>query len=258
MNTKSNYAEFSDPRLVAIYNTVCSLDGYEKFYIDLAKKINAKTIVDIGCGTGLLTLELAKRDYDMIGVEPSNLMLDVARRSLYGEKVNWIQGDALSLGECEADLAIMTGHVAQFYLEDGYWNKALSSIHLALRSGGYIAFESRNPNVQPWINKKTKNHDDWYSPNYRRKVTDPIAGSLEVWSEIVQIKNRNVTTDIHYLFNKTGEELLSRNELIFRSREEITESLEKAGFSLENVYGDWDGSLATSESSEMIFVAKRK
>jgi hypothetical protein len=31
-NAEPNYIEFSDPRLVAIYNTVCPLDGYEKFY----------------------------------------------------------------------------------------------------------------------------------------------------------------------------------------------------------------------------------
>jgi hypothetical protein len=78
-----------------------------------------------------------------------------------------------------------------------------------------------------------------------------------VWSEIIDIKDRKVTTDIHYLFTKTGEELLSRNELIFRSREEITQSLEKAGFSIENVYGDWDGTIATDKSPEMIFIAKK-
>lgn len=255
---KANYSEFSDPRLVAIYNTVCPLDGYEQFYIELAKKLSAKTILDIGCGTGLLTCELAKRGYNMIGIEPSNLMLDVARRSPHGEKVTWIQGDALSLGEAEADLAIMTGHVAQFYLDDDYWNSALKSINLGLRSGGYIAFESRNPEVQSWKTKKHIDRNDWYSPNYRRKVVDPVAGPLEIWAEITQIKDRKVVTDIHYLFTKTGKELLSRNELIFRSREEITQSLEKAGFSIENVYGDWNGSIATSESPEFIFVAKRK
>ena len=152
----------------------------------------------------------------------------------------------------------MTGHVAQFHIKDNEWNSALSHINFALATGGYIAFESRNPDVQPWINKEQKLHDDWYSPNYRRKVIDSVAGPIEVWSEIIDIKDRKVTTDIHYLFTKTGEELLSRNELIFRSREEITQSLEKTGFSIENIYGNWDWSFANNESPEFIFVAVHK
>jgi 2-polyprenyl-3-methyl-5-hydroxy-6-metoxy-1,4-benzoquinol methylase len=125
-DVKPDYAEFNDPRLVAIYNTICPLDGYEKFYIELVKKISAKTIIDIGCGTGLLTCELAKQGYQMIGVEPSTLMLEVASKSSCGEQVKWIHGDASSLEEFNADLAIMTGHVAQFHIEDEVWQKHLN------------------------------------------------------------------------------------------------------------------------------------
>lgn len=257
-STNPDYQEFSDPRLVAIYNTICPLDGYEQFYIDLAKKVHAKTIVDIGCGTGLVTLALAKRGYHLIGIEPSKVMLAVARRSPHGDKVTWIQGDATSLRETEANLAIMTGHVAQFHLADEDWHAALKSIHQGLRSGGYLAFESRNPEVQRWVTKEQTNRGDWYSADNKRTVVDPVAGPIDVWSEIVAIDGRNVTTDIHYLFTKTGEEILSRNELIFRSREEITRSLERAGFSIEKVYGDWDGGIARKESPEMIFIAKKK
>lgn len=253
-----DYIEFSDPRLVAIYNTVCALDGYEKFYLSLAKKLSANTIIDLGCGSGLLTCELSKQSYQMIGVDPAKAMLDLARQSSYGEKVKWVEGDALSLQEYNADLTIMTGHVAQFYLDDEYWLKALKSIYNSLRPGGYLAFESRNPDVQVWVNNAKKNeHNDWYSPNYRRKVIDPVAGPIEVWVEIVRVKDNKVLTNGHYLFTKTGDELISRNELKFRTKEEITHSLEKAGFSIDNLYGDWDWSLATSESPELIFVAKR-
>jgi SAM-dependent methyltransferase len=255
---ESNYDEFYDPRLVAVYNTVCPLDGYEKFYIQLAHQLSARTIIDIGCGTGLVTHELAKRGYQMIGVEPSKLMLEVARKSPYSERIQWIEGDALSLAEFNADLAMMTGHVAQFHLEDEYWLKALKSIRRALRPGGYLAFESRNPAVQPWASDKKQQFTDWYTPGFRQKVTDPVKGPMEIWLEVVEVKDKSVTTDNHYLFTDTGEELLSRNTLRFRSKEELTQALERAGFSVEKVYGDWDGSTARPESPEFIFVAKRK
>jgi SAM-dependent methyltransferase len=254
-STKQNYAEFYDPRLVAVYNTVCPLDGYEQFYLKLAEELSATTIIDIGCGTGLLTCELAKHGYYMIGIEPAKLMLDAARKSPCSSQVTWLEGDALSLGEHNADLALMTGHVAQFHLDDEYWLEALTCIYRALRPGGHLAFESRNTAVQPWVNHQE--HRDWHAAASPLKVTDPIEGSLEVWSEPVRINGERVTFKGHYLFERTGEELISMGELIFRTKQALTLSVEAAGFFVDTVYGFWDWSLATSESPEFIIIAQR-
>lgn len=204
---------------------------------------------------GFLTCELAKRGYQMIGVEPSSHMLDLARKSDCADQIEWIQGDALVLGERGADLAIMTGHVAQFHLENEYWSSSLKSIYNSLRPGGYLVFESRNPAVQPWVNKK--DHIDWHSSTSPHKAIDPIAGPLETWSEPVKIDDERVIFEGHYLFTKTGEELISINELIFRTKEEIIQFLESAGFLIENIYGNWDWSQVSKESPEFIFVARR-
>jgi hypothetical protein len=192
----------------------------------------------------------------MIGIEPARLMLDAARRSPCGEQVTWLEGDALSLGEHNADLALMTGHVAQFHLEDEYWLEALTCIHRALRPGGHLAFESRNPAVQPWVNHQA--HRDWHAATSPHKVTDPIEGPLEVWSEPVRISGERVTFKGHYLFRRTGEELISVAELIFRTKEALTLSVEAAGFAVDTVYGFWDWGLATAESPEFIIVARRE
>ena len=54
-------AEFSDPRLVAIYDTVnaYTANSQPHFYSQLAEEIGADLIVDLGCGTGLITCDLA-------------------------------------------------------------------------------------------------------------------------------------------------------------------------------------------------------
>lgn len=41
--------EFYDPRLVAIYDSVNPIAEYEKFYLDLASKLSASSVIDIGC-----------------------------------------------------------------------------------------------------------------------------------------------------------------------------------------------------------------
>lgn len=56
------------------------------------KKISS--IVDLGCGTGSMTLELAKRKYDMIGIDNSPDMLVVARtRDFKKSGILWLEQD---------------------------------------------------------------------------------------------------------------------------------------------------------------------
>ena len=42
-------------------------------------EIKPELVLDLGCGTGRMTVELAKRGYDMTGVDSSAEMLDAAR-----------------------------------------------------------------------------------------------------------------------------------------------------------------------------------
>ncbi len=64
--------------------------------------------------------------------------------------------------------------------------------------------------------------------------------------------------EIHYLFENTGEELVSLNELIYRSQDEISKSLSDAGLIVDNIYGDWDGRPIDAMSPEMIFMARKE
>ena len=247
MNT---YTEFSDSRLVALYDTLNPFATDTQFYLELAAKLSASTIVDLGCGTGLLTCELAKCGYRMIGIEPASAMLEVARHRPHAGQVEWVEGDASKLGRIRADLVIMTGHVAQFFLDDIAWRVALTNIHRSLRDGGHIAFESRNPIAHPWAT--------WTSQASRRAITHPKEGSVEIWNRLIESRNGQVHYEIHYLFKRSGEEAVSTNKLRFRTQAEISQSLKDTDFSVENIFGDWDWRTADAGSHEMIFVAKRR
>jgi SAM-dependent methyltransferase len=240
------FSEFSDPRLVAVYDTVNPIAEYKTFYLDLAVKLSASSIIDIGCGTGLLTCELAKRGHRLIGVEPSRAMLDVARNRC-GERVEWIEGEVLGLGEVGADLAIMTGHVAQIIRDDEVWLATLTAIREALAADGRVAFESRNPLAREWT--------AWTPQASHRRVEDEVVGPVEVWFEDPQVDGDLVRYEIHYLFARSGEELVSHAELRFRTSGELSRSLREAGFLVESVFGDWDRRPADAASRELIFVA---
>ena len=72
-------------------------------------------VLDAGCGTGRVAIELARRGYDVTGVDNDASMLEVARRS---DAVRWVDGDLaeLELGE-RFDLVVAAGNVVVFLAE---------------------------------------------------------------------------------------------------------------------------------------------
>jgi SAM-dependent methyltransferase len=142
--------EFTDPRQVAIYDAVNSYEPGTQpdFYLGVAEEVSAEVVIDLGCGTGIVTLQFASRGYQMIGVDPSAVMLEVALQKPGAARVRWVQGGVGQLGTPGADLAIMSGHVAQFILKDADWLEALAGVREALRPGRYLAFESRDPRAR--------------------------------------------------------------------------------------------------------------
>jgi SAM-dependent methyltransferase len=243
------FREFHDPRLVALYDEQEPSRVDTAFYVDLAARLSASTILDIGCGTGAITCELARRGHRMTGIDPSSEMLDVARHRESGDLVQWIEGDASSLEFVAADLAILTGHVAQVISDDEMWRRTLAAIHRALRPGGRVAFESRNPAAKAWLK--------WTPENSFERIENTPFGAVEVWWQPLDVSDDLVRYEMHYRFSDSGEEVVSTNELRFRSEVELTEALTEAGFSVRHVFGDWDREPVHSRSPELIYVASR-
>lgn len=239
---------YVDPRLVALYDIENKRGPDTEFYLDLSKEIDAHTIIDLGCGTGQLTLELAYDGRIVIGVDPAPVMLMVARQKPGAERIKWIEGDSNTLETPEADMVIMTGNVAQVFLGDAEWGTTLSNIYDALRPGGYLAFESRNPEDRAW---------ERWNPEATYEEFDSPNGLMACWLEVVSVEKNRVHLVGHNVFKSTGEVVVAGEELCFRTQSELTDSLSKAGFIIEHIYGDWERGPFTVNSRIMVFVAHR-
>jgi SAM-dependent methyltransferase len=239
---------YVDPRLVALYDSDNPRGADTDFYVGLAAALAARTILHLGCGTGILTRELAIDGRRVIGVDPAPAMLAWARQQPGAEHVQWIAGDASALGTPGADLAVMTGNVAQVFLDDARWADTLRALHDALRPGGHLAFESRNPDDRAW--------ERWNrAATYER--SDSPNGPMECWLEVVSVSDNRVHFVGHNVFTATGEDVVVPSELRFRSLAEIAESLSNAGFTVAHVYGDWNAGPVVPTSRVMVFVARR-
>lgn len=237
---------YVDPRLVDLYDVENPRGADTDFYLDLAAGLDARTIVDLGCGTGVLTRELATSGRVVVGVDPAPAMLAVARR--HPSAVRWVQGDATAIGSLDADLVVMTGNVAQVFLDDAVWTDTLSAIRTALRSGGQLAFESRNPDDRAW--------ERWNRETTYERL-DSLHGSVECWLEVVDVRDDRVRIEGHNVFADTGEDVVATSELRFRTPDELSASLADAGFTIEHVCGDWDRGPLTSASRLIVIVAHR-
>ncbi len=80
----NDFAEVYDRLQDADYEQF--VDFYEKIFKKL--ELKPELVLDLACGTGNITLPMAKRGYDMIGLDMSVEMLNIARNKAYDEEQN--------------------------------------------------------------------------------------------------------------------------------------------------------------------------
>ncbi len=244
----ADYAEFNEQLLADIYDAFCPLDKDSDFFLNEVKKIAPSTLLDVGCGSGILTVELAKIAERTIGVEPAAPMIDIARKRLGNETVSWIHGFAQDITDQDLDVVIMTSHVAQFFLSDAEWGSLLKHLAKLLKSGGKLIFDSKNPLPKPWL---------LWDKATTQKTRETRHGEVTMWNELTSAESNHVKYQLWYKFDD-GKELVSNNELIYRSKDELINSLKNEGFRTDVVYGDWNGAIANNQSEELIFIATKE
>lgn len=136
---------YTDPRTAALYDLENTGRDDVEFYLTLAAELKVRAVADVGCGTGVLAVDLAAQGHKVIGVDPAPAMLDVARSRPGGERVRWIDGTAADCATTAVDLVVMTGHVAQVFVDDDDWRRLLTELSRTLKPGGHLRVRQPQP-----------------------------------------------------------------------------------------------------------------
>jgi SAM-dependent methyltransferase len=176
---------FEHPRLASIYDALDPDRSDLDVYVAIAEELGAHRVLDVGCGTGTFALLLADRGLEVTGLDPAGASLDVARAKTNSERVRWICGDAEALPEMQVDLATMTGNVAQAIVDPADWDGTLRGVHDALRPGGVLVFETRDPAKRAW-------HEWNRAASYRVTEIEGV-GAVESWVRVIDVSGPLVT-----------------------------------------------------------------
>lgn len=246
-----NSANYTDPRVAAVYDAQNPPGRSDAFYLGLAGDVAAgaarKTVLDIGCGTGRLACDLAGRGHRVIGADPAPAMLAVAIGRSDGMRIGWVESDAASLKlPLKFDLIVMTGHALQALHADRDIAASLANLRAHLAPGGRLAFETRNPARRSWEN---------WTPDKTRAVLEiPVIGRVETHFAVEPPEGDRVRFATHFRFGP-DDLVVTTTTLRYLTRPQVAAFLAQSGFTTVEWYGDWDRSPCTADSREIIAVA---
>lgn len=236
------------------YNSELDYSRWADFIEEIAKReccTRPELVLDLACGTGKMTLELASRGYDMTGIDYSSEMLDIARDEAerWGFDVLWLCQD---MREFElygtVDMAVCCLDSINHLTSAADLKKCLSLIHNYLIPDGIFVFD---------INGRSKFENVYASNSYVLEQDDSMCVWQNYYNEKTKICDFYIT-----LFKECSDGRFERYDELQRERmytlRSIKGALAECGMEFIGAYSDFDFKTATDEDERIYVVARCK
>jgi SAM-dependent methyltransferase len=233
------------------------------FYRDAARDFG-DPILELGCGTGRITMALAESGMRVTGLDISERMLERAvkkrgaMRVEARERVHLVQADMarFELGE-KFRLILIPFRPFQHLLEVQQQMDCLDCAHKHLTPGGRLVLDVFQTDAE-------RMHDPVHmreTPIVEYKTSD--GRQVRISERVAAFHRAEQRNDVEMIFSIThpdgrAERLVFAWPLRYFFRYEVEHLLARCGFRVAHLYGDFDRSPITDSSPEMIFVAKSR
>jgi SAM-dependent methyltransferase len=247
----NNLEEYADPAIYDLENSRFEPDG--SFYMALAERFGG-AVLEIGCGTGRITIPLAQHGIDITGLDISPQMLARAKHKAKGLPIRWAEADARTfhLGT-QFCFIFESGATFQHLLERSDQEAMLARVREHLTSDGAFVVSTLFPHANFLTNEDAE--QDWFSYLNEHGQEVHVSGTQH-YDPLRQIKTE---TAYRRWRDSEGREVVRTALLILRYTfpQEIEVLLHYNGFTVLERYGSTDFSPLTSESKHMIYVCQR-
>lgn len=209
-------------------------------------------ILELCCGTGRLTLPIAKDGYNISGVDNTTSMLEQAKvkASKEGLEIEFIEADirTLDLPKKYDLIFIPFNSIHHLYKNEDLF-KAFRVVKKHLKEGGLFLLDCFNPNIQFIIEgQKEQKEIAQYKTNDGREILIKQSMRYENQLQINRI-------EWHYYINGTFNSIQNLDMRLFFPQE-LDSYLEWNGFNILHKFGGFENEAFNDNSEKQIFVCK--
>lgn len=218
-----------------------------------------RPVLEVGCGTGRIALELALAGHLVTGIDPSAAMLSIARSKAddAGIDVTFLEGHAeqLALERDHYGLVLLPLDVF-LYCEDGEAQRALlSTLGRSLAFNGLLALDLPGPAAG--LDPDTNGIQQLVFSGETATGMPFDCWHLHEDDLALQARHLRVTYETTAADGAVRRRV-SEHQLRYVYRFELEYLLDAAGLALVDSYGDYDLGPLTNDSERMIAIARRR
>jgi SAM-dependent methyltransferase len=252
----NNYKEYKVGDLVydaLIYDGLNSFLSDLSFYEKWMPKDKDSQILELCCGTGRLTIPLAKAGLHITGVDNSKPMLEYAAFKAKNENLNisFIEADIRTFDSpTEYDLIFIPFNSIHHLYDNKDFFDTLNVVKKHLKDDGIFIFDCYNPNIQ-YIAEAEKNQTSiaQYSTTDGRNVKIEQTMKYESVSQVNRI-------EWHYFIDDRFHSVQNLDMRMYFPKE-LDTYLQWCGFEIIHKYGDFDEKEFENTSDKQIIICKK-
>ena len=230
-----------------------------KRYDDITFYINkvidyGEPVLELACGTGRVTIPIAKKGISITGLDLLNTMLTEAKRKSKetGVEIEWIEADMTNFNlNKKFNLILMPGCAFNWFLDLKSVEKYLICVKRHLNPNGGLIFDAFNPDLNLLVRDPSKTY-----PN--AKYQDPDGGGLIIVSENTKYDKATQINKVRLSYSISDKTITNELKLRIFFPLELDAILKYNGFEINAKYGDFDQTPFISDSRRQILVCQVK